>query len=200
MKKKKKNNLLTVIAVLLIVAGSSILIYDFVTKKMRDANVEQHKISFLEDIANPPEKDNDIEPDVYGLLEIDSLDISLPVSTDGNFEDLYNTLVAYSEAPKPPKEGNFAIAGHNGACGLMCKFKDLHEINPAEKEHIRFIDRANTYVYEIYYKEIVDKSDIWVLDPKEGETTLTLITCRYPSWTHPDRLVVQAKLVEVIPH
>ena len=65
MKKKKKNNLLTVIAVLLIVAGSSILIYDFVTKKIRDANVEQHKISFLEDIANPSEKDKDIEPDVW---------------------------------------------------------------------------------------------------------------------------------------
>ena len=115
------------------------------------------------------------------------------------FEDLYNTLVAYSEAPNHLKKGTLHRR-NNGACGLMCKFKDLHEIDPSEKEHIRFMDRDNTYVYEIYYKEIVDKSDIWVLDPKEGETTLTLITCRYPSWTHPDRLVVQAKLVEVIPN
>lgn len=200
MRKKKKINLLTIIGLLLIISGSSILIADYLNTKHRDNAVEQLKQDFLQGIENPSESDDDpdFEDNTYGILEIDSIDVSLPVSDDGNFDRLYHTLVAYSEAPKPPNAGNFSIAGHNGSCGELCKFRDLHSVQNGEE--IRFIDRENTYIYEVYRNFEVDMSEVWVLNPIEDETTLTLITCKFPSWTRPERIIVHARLKEVIPN
>lgn len=201
MQKKKKFNILTIIGLLLILSGSSILIADYVNTQRRDKAVDQLKQGFLQGIEDPSEDESDevdIDNNTYGILEIDSIDVSLPVSDDGNFDRLYHTLVAYSEAPKPPNEGNFSIAGHNGSCGELCKFRDLYSVQNGEE--IRFIDRENTYVYEVYNNFEVDMSEVWVLDPIEDETTLTLITCKYPSWTRPERIIVHARLKEVIPN
>lgn len=200
MQKKKKINLLTIIGLLLIISGSSILIADYLNTKHRDNAVEQLKQEFLQGIENPSESDDepDIKDNTYGILEIDSIDVSLPVSDDGNFDRLYHTLVAYREAPKPPNVGNFSIAGHNGSCGELCKFRDLHTVQNGEE--IRFIDRENTYIYEVYRNFEVDMSEVWVLNPIDDETTLTLITCKFPSWTRPERIIVHARLKEVIPN
>lgn len=200
MQKKKKINLLTIIGLLLIISGSSILIADYLNTKHRDNAVEQLKQEFLQGIENPSESDDepDIKNNTYGILEIDSIDVSLPVSDDGNFDRLYHTLVAYREAPKPPNVGNFSIAGHNGSCGELCKFRDLHTVENGEQ--IRFIDRENTYIYEVYRNFEVDMSEVWVLNPIDDETTLTLITCKFPSWTRPERIIVHARLKEVIPN
>lgn len=200
MQKKKKFNLLTIIGLLLIISGSSILIADYLNTKHRDNAVEQLKQEFLQGIENPSENDDepDIKDNTYGILEIDSIDVSLPVSDDGNFDRLYHTLVAYREAPKPPNVGNFSIAGHNGSCGELCKFRDLHTVKNGEQ--IRFIDRENTYIYEVYRNFEVDMSEVWVLNPIDDETTLTLITCKFPSWTRPERIIVHARLKEVIPN
>jgi len=200
MQKKKKINLLTIIGLLLIISGSSILIADYLNTKHRDNAVEQLKQEFLQGIENPSESDDqpDIKDNTYGILEIDSIDVSLPVSDDGNFDRLYHTLVAYREAPKPPNVGNFSIAGHNGSCGELCKFRDLHTVENGEQ--IRFIDRENTYIYEVYRNFEVDMSEVWVLNPIDDETTLTLITCKFPSWTRPERIIVHARLKEVIPN
>lgn len=200
MQKKKKINLLTIIGLLLIISGSSILIADYLNTKHRDNAVEQLKQEFLQGIENPSESDDepDIKNNTYGILEIDSIDVSLPVSDDGNFDRLYHTLVAYREAPKPPNVGNFSIAGHNGSCGELCKFRDLHTVQNGEE--IRFIDRENTYIYEVYRNFEVDMSEVWVLNPIDDETTLTLITCKFPSWTRPERIIVHARLKEVIPN
>lgn len=200
MQKKKKINLLTIIGLLLIISGSSILIADYLNTKHRDNAVEQLKQDFLQGIENPSESDDqpDIKDNTYGILEIDSIDVSLPVSDDGNFDRLYHTLVAYREAPKPPNVGNFSIAGHNGSCGELCKFRDLHTVENGEQ--IRFIDRENTYIYEVYRNFEVDMSEVWVLNPIDDETTLTLITCKFPSWTRPERIIVHARLKEVIPN
>ena len=200
MQKKKKINLLTIIGLLLIISGSSILIADYLNTKHRDNAVEQLKQDFLQGIENPSENDDepDIKDNTYGILEIDSIDVSLPVSDDGNFDRLYHTLVAYREAPKPPNVGNFSIAGHNGSCGELCKFRDLHTVENGEQ--IRFIDRENTYIYEVYRNFEVDMSEVWVLNPIDDETTLTLITCKFPSWTRPERIIVHARLKEVIPN
>lgn len=200
MQKKKKINLLTIIGLLLIISGSSILIADYLNTKHRDNAVEQLKQEFLQGIESPSESDDepDIKNNTYGILEIDSIDVSLPVSDDGNFDRLYHTLVAYREAPKPPNVGNFSIAGHNGSCGELCKFRDLHTVQNGEE--IRFIDRENTYIYEVYRNFEVDMSEVWVLNPIDDETTLTLITCKFPSWTRPERIIVHARLKEVIPN
>ena len=202
MKKTRKFNILTLIGALLIISGGSILIGDYITKQNRNKETESYKQHFLDGLDGIDEVDPDttveIDIDVHGILEIDRIDLSLPVANDGNFENLYSVLVAYNEAPTPPTEGNYAIAGHNGACGDTCGFKNLNQVESGDL--IRYIDRENSYVYEVYENIIVDKSDTWILNPKDDETTLTLITCRYPSWTHPDRLIVHAKLIEVVPN
>ena len=199
MKKREKINFLTIIGLILILSGSSILIVDYVSKIQRDKTAEDYKQDFIDGINEDDiVKNPDLPLDVAGILEIDSIELSLPVSADGVFENLYDVLVAYSEAPTPPTVGNFAIAGHNGSCGELCKFKDLYKVQSGEE--IRYIDRENTYVYKVYKNHIVDKADVWVLDPVEDKTTLTLITCQYPSWTRPERLIVHAELVEVIPN
>lgn len=202
MKKKKKINIYGVLSVIFLLTGLSLFTYHYVSQYNQTKQLNKIKADFEKMLVDPPEKDDteedlNLAADMWGMLTIDSVGIELPIAIADNFDGLYTSLVAYSTSPEPPNPGNFAIAGHNGSCAV-CTFRDLHDTQEGDTVEIR--TKENTFIYEVYaVRENLMNTETWVLDPVPDETTLTLITCQYSSWTNPLRLVVQARLIETIP-
>lgn len=200
--KLKKINILGLVGFLLVVTGLSAITYDILTNYFEQKRIESDRQDFLDSINNGEgEDDPENNPSensfdtVQGILKIEKIGVDNPVSISGDFDLLYRYLVAYKDSAIPPDEGNFTITGHNGNCA-NCGFRNLYRL--VDGDVIVFTDKTRkTYKYEVYDNFIVDKSDIYVLDDIKDETTLTLITCQYPSLTRPERLIIRARLVEV---
>lgn len=197
---KKKLNFMQLLSLLFVLIGITLFAYHFTTTYLQNRELNKIKDQFQQLLDDPnPDTSDDVllEENIWGMLKIDSVDIDLPIAIADNFDGLYTSLVAYDTSPVPPNEGNFAIAGHNGSCPV-CTFRYLHDTE--EGDTIELTSRDATYIYEIYaVRENVMNTETSVLDPVPDETTLTLITCQYSSWTNPLRLIVHARLVEIIP-
>lgn len=205
MKKRKFiNRLINTIGIILILIGGSIVAYDFLqdyneTKKLeKDKQAIMNQIAEVEPGEQEPNTSTDTELDqkVWGLIEIDSINLSYPVVVTDDFSIMRQYLVAYKDSRLPPNKGNLSIAGHRGKCAL-CGFTRLVELK--EGETIKIIEREYTHVYEVTKSFMVDKTETWVLDDDGDKTTLTLITCETVS-KNPNRQIIRAELKESIPN
>lgn len=198
---KKKKNKTNILATIFITIGLALFSVNAIQTYMKNKEIEKVKQDFMNSLQDPdiPEDEGNGEVEmgknIWGLLTIESVGIDLPVATGGNFKSLYNSLIAYETDVLPPDKGNFVVAGHNGSCPV-CTFRYLHDVNIGDEVFLQ--SKKQTMKYEIYDSFFVMNDDLWVLDPIEDESTLTLLTCRYSSWTNPERLIVRARLVEVI--
>ncbi|HZJ87492.1 MAG TPA: sortase [Erysipelothrix sp.] len=189
-----KKKIFNILGTLFLMIGLGLFAVHFYNQYVETKNVNKLKDNFMMSLEDPVEADEDVEFDTWGLLIIDSVDIELPITISDNFDDLYSTLIAYDTAPIPPEEGNFTIAGHNGSCPV-CTFRYLHDVENGDE--VKIINKTHTLTYEVYESLEVLNTETWVLDPVEDETTLSLLTCKYSSWTNPWRLIVRARLVDV---
>lgn len=189
-----KKKIFNILGTLFLMIGLGLFAVHFYNQYVETKNVNKLKDNFMMSLEDPVEADEDVEFDTWGLLIIDSVDIELPITISDNFDDLYSTLIAYDTAPIPPEEGNFTIAGHNGSCPV-CTFRYLHDVENGDE--VKIINKTHTLTYEVYESLEVLNTETWVLDPVEDETTLSLLTCKYSSWTNPWRLIVRARLVDI---
>lgn len=194
---KKKKIFLNILASIFLIAGVSLLGIHYYNEYIQKQTVEKIKEDFLLSLSDPVEPSDDEEKKeitAWGLLTIDSVGIELPITIADNFDDLYSSLIAYDSAPVPPEPGNFTVAGHNGSCPV-CTFRYLHDVENGDLIEVMSVDHIMTY--EVYETLEVLNTETWVLDDVEGETTLSLLTCKYSSWTNPWRLIVRARLINV---
>ena len=111
MKKRKFiNRLINTIGIILILIGGSIVAYDFLQDYNETQKLEKDKQAIMDQIAEvepgdqePGEKEPDTTPDteldkkVWGLLEIESINLSYPVIVTDDFSILRQYLVAYKK-------------------------------------------------------------------------------------------------------
>lgn len=199
-----KNKILNILGSIFLIIGLSLFAIHFYNQYIETKNVNQLKEDFMASLNEVPDENPDgdtiddipnLEKDIWGMLYIDSVDIELPIAIRDNFDGLYSHLVAYDYLPIPPEEGNFTIAGHNGSCPV-CTFRYLHDVENGDE--VKIITKKHTLTYEVYETLEVLNTETWVLDPIEDETTLSLLTCKYSSWTNPWRLIVRARLIESV--
>lgn len=197
---KKKRNFLSILSTIFFILGITLFGVHFYKQYTESKNVDKLKEDFMLSLQDDPEVPEpgdaerpELAENIWGLLTIDSVDIELPIAIADNFDGLYSHLVAYDFAPVPPEQGNFTIAGHNGSCPV-CTFKYLHDVENGDL--VTVMSKTHTMTYEVYDKLEVMNTETWVLDPVEDETTLSLLTCKYSSWTNPWRLIVRARLID----
>lgn len=97
----------------------------------------------------------------------------------------------------PGQVGNFAVAGHRVTAGNP--FWSLPSLKDGD---LVYIDtKVNTYTYKVTGKQMVQPSDMAVLDAvpghpgqRPGRRLITLITCD-PAWTGTHRVIVTGVLV-----
>ena len=102
--------------------------------------------------------------------------------------------VGYHPGSAPPgTEGNMVLTGHNDIFGEV--FRRVEELNPGQEIRVQS-STGEWHTYIIREKQIVEPSEVWVLDQNLGADTplTTLITC-YPYRVNSHRMIVFAELV-----
>lgn len=92
--------------------------------------------------------------------------------------------------PVPGQPGNAVISGHRTTFGRP--FYDLDKLE--EGDRIEVETAVGVHVFEIRTKIVVEPTDVWVTEHKQG-AWLTLTTC-HPHFSAAERLIIQAELVE----
>ncbi|HVU59614.1 MAG TPA: class D sortase [Candidatus Saccharimonadales bacterium] len=131
---------------------------------------------------------------------IPKINLEIPVDftqTSTNEADIENALengiVHYPSTVMPGEQGNAAFFGHSSnnifnPGKYKFAFVLLHELVPGDTFYITY--GGKVYIYKVFSKQIVDPSDVGVLNNIAGHTaTATLITCDPPG-TSLHRLVV----------
>lgn len=124
-------------------------------------------------------------------LEIPYIDMNHHVLDETTDKNLSLALTQIKEN-QTPGMGNFTIAGHRGYRDGR-HFSNLDEVPVGELAYLHTKDK--TYVYEIVSLEVIEATDVDVLDDKEDLKELTLITCTV---TGRQRIAVKGKLIEEV--
>ncbi|RPF54032.1 class D sortase [Aquisalibacillus elongatus] len=138
-----------------------------------------------------PEEKPAVSSNLVGVMRIGQIDLELPV-LDGATEHNLNRGLGLMKSTAPLGEkGNTGIAGHRGySHGVL--FNRLDEVVEGDRIEIETPDEV--IEYEVYNVLLVEPEDVWVLEPEDGKTNITLITCE-PIYDPTHRIIVQAERV-----
>lgn len=151
-----------------------------------DAGEEDVDLSEIEDLTlSQDELENVLE------LEIPFIKINQLVLNETTDENLNIALTQIKEN-QTPGAGNFTIAGHRGYRDGR-HFSNLAKVPVGEMAYLHTKDK--TYAYEITSSEVIEATDVGVLDDQKGQDELTLITCTVSG---KNRVAVKGNLVETI--
>lgn len=130
---------------------------------------------------------------LIGRLTIPRLHLSAMVREGVRENTLSLALGHVPSTAVPGQKGNVAIAGHRDTV-----FRSLRGIR--KYDLIRFETPSGSYLYQVSSIEIVDPTDVSVLQARR-DSELTLITC-YPFHyigSAPERFIVKAREVDRVP-
>lgn len=197
-KKKSKKSYLTIIGTIMIIVGLGFIAWDLGTTYFERQSIDQEMQDFFNAAVLPEDNDQSMpkeatDQELWGMIQIDKLDLNFPIIVSDNWDYLSRYLVAWEQSVNPPNEGNFSIAGHNGRCA-SCVFRNFEKLDNGD--NVRLVDKDNTYTYEIYDIFEVFYTDTSVLNETPGETTLTLVTCTEQTHYDEYRTIVKARLID----
>lgn len=166
-------------------------IFSFITLPTKETNKESLSID---------QKDFNIKN--FGI-KIEKIGIVAPIiaNVDGATKDIYNKKlkngVAHLKGSSfPGQGGNIFIFGHSSSNigeGLYSKiFARLGKLEKGDKIIIFYKNKE--YIYSVFEKKIVEKTDISVIESTKEEQ-LTLMTC-WPVGTAEKRLIIKSFLVK----
>lgn len=176
--RKKVGNILICLGILLVILGMTLLIYNV---HVGEAAAEKCRIK-AEEIKTyiKSAKTNDSigtveaatvgDASYIGLLEIPSIDMELPISSECSEELLKTMPCRYSGTLD---NGTLVVAGHNYKDG---QFGELSNIDVGDDVYIIDI-RGRRHSYTVEEIEILEASDIQKMI--KSDWSLTLYTCTY---------------------
>ncbi|MDN3136052.1 class A sortase [Enterococcus faecalis] len=144
----------------------------------------------IKTIQNVQENFNEVSDSVLGSIEIDSIQLKLPILIGDSFDNML-----YGACTVLPKQtmgkGNYALASHNaGYEGLL--FTSLNKVSVGDL--IKVNDRSgHSFIYKVKEQRHVDMTDTTMLNLTR-KPTLTLITCDQATKTT-GRIIVIAELI-----
>jgi sortase A len=128
------------------------------------------------------------------VIAIPKINLNQVVIQGTNEGDLELGPGHYASTPLPGEAGNVGIAGHRTTWGRP--FYSLDQLVAGDP--IYLATSRGTFVYRVTSSQIVDPSDVGVLNPTT-DATLTLTTCN-PRYSAAQRLVVHATLASTLTH
>jgi len=125
-------------------------------------------------------------------IVVDTPKVKIDASIYGG-DDWYQLIKGvghYTGSANPGENGNMVLSAHNDIYGET--FRDIQYLQPGDEIRIQANDNR-WYTYVVYDKQVVNPSDVWVLQ-RGNEPIVTLITC-HPYRVDTKRMVVFGKLV-----
>jgi LPXTG-site transpeptidase (sortase) family protein len=127
---------------------------------------------------------------VIRIPTIERLEEGWAVVEGVELRNLKNGAGHMPHTPLPGMPGNSVISGHRTTYGAP-----FHEIGDLVPGDVIEVDTAiGTHTYEVREIIIVQPTELWVTEPREG-SWLTLTTC-HPKFSARQRLIVFAELVD----
>lgn len=134
-------------------------------------------------------KENSLNLDVCGIIEIPSLNLSYPIFSTVS-EKLLKISVCRFYGEMPPAHSNLCIAGHNYENGKF--FSLISNLKKEDKIHIYDVSH-HKYTYSVFNQYEVKTDDLSPLSYDSNSCQLTLVTCN--NWNK-HRIIIKALLLE----
>ncbi|MEA3510526.1 MAG: sortase [Actinomycetota bacterium] len=139
-------------------------------------------------VESTPEKGSAFS--VIRIPSIERLEDGWAIVEGVELRNLKNGAGHMPHTPLPGMPGNSVISGHRTTYGAP--FHEIGELVPGD---VIEVDTAiGTHTYEVRETIIVQPTELWVTEPREG-AWLTLTTC-HPKFSARQRLIVFAELVD----
>lgn len=131
---------------------------------------------------------------IVGFVEIDSLDILLPIYETTTHRSLIDGvgIVETTDIPNGDNNSVSVIAGHRGGYNGKDTFLEINELKNRDK--VKVITREKTYTYEVYGNEIIEPTDWSKFTREEDKSKVILMTC-HPYPTERYRLLIYTRLI-----
>lgn len=159
-----------------------------VSESAKPTSVSDTVVKVVATAKPPPVKPKNME----GVLSIDKIDLKLPILSGATMDNMKIAVASIANTGKAGAIGNYAIAGHRNLT-YGKNFNRLDEVVPGDL--IEVDTGSNKFVYRVDEKLYVLPTDVWVLQSKDSNREITLITCD-PMVDPTHRLIVEGKLVE----
>jgi len=126
-------------------------------------------------------------------IEIPRLNVDAGIRAGDDWISLQAGVGHQQYSSNPGVEGNMVLTAHNDIYGEI--FRRLDELQPGDEVRIQS-SNGEWYTYLVRESQIVDPTEVWVLDQNLGQETpiTTLISC-YPYRVNTHRVVVFAELL-----
>ncbi len=185
-------------------AGWELLATDFINSRIQaDAQsrvtgvLEENRIELpptevFDDAEGPVRFHPEAAPDAgteLAVLTVERLGLSAVVFEGVDRDTLKKGPGHMPDTAVPGQPGNSVISGHRTTYGRP--FFDLDLLKPGDR--IELETAIGVTVYEVRSTEIVEPTDVWVTEDREGGW-LTLTTC-HPKFSARQRLIVFAEMV-----
>jgi sortase A len=128
-------------------------------------------------------------PEQARRIQIPAIGVDSTIVQGVDWDQLKKGVGQLVGSTQPGKEGNLVLAAHNDIFGEI--FRHLDKLSPGDAITIS-TDRS-AYQYVIREIDIVEPTDVYVMDPTDHAQT-TLISC-YPYQINTQRIVVFADLI-----
>lgn len=188
------------IAIVLISAGLILIAYPFYQEWTNHQKVKalEKAITLISEAEEEALEELDALPFTKGTLEnlmeleIPSIQLKQHVLNETTEENL-NIALTQIKKDQTPGVGNFTIAGHRGYRDGR-HFSDLGKVSIGEIVYLHTKDK--TFVYEITSSDVIEATQIEVLDDRSDVDEITLITCTVSGLK---RIAVKGQLVHEMP-
>ena len=141
---------------------------------------------YLNNLLIEPVKEEELEPDLIGRLEIEKINLNAPIK-QGTTNEILKDYVGHIEETAI-YDGNIGLAAHNRGN----KYSYFSQLNKLEKgDLIRYTTIYGTKEYIVEQKNEILETD-WSIFNNSSENVITMITCVTDKPEY--RLCVQAKL------
>ena len=132
-------------------------------------------------------------PEQARRMQIPALSLDKPIVQGDDWEQLKKGVGQHIGSGLPGQPGNLVLSAHNDIYGEI--FRNLDKLKPGDE--IIISTERRDYTYVVRDLDVVEPTDVWVMDPTEHAST-TLISC-YPYLVNNKRIVVFADLAATGP-
>lgn len=147
--------------------------------------------ALIQQINSTRTRQEDPQPNDPVFIDIPAIGINRGSILPGaDWDTLRGGIGWFKNGAAPGRNQNVVLVGHNDIYGEI--FRELPAMEKGDEIRI-YASNGQQYTYRVTDTEVVEPTDVWVLDSNSG-AHLTLITC-YPYQVDSQRFIVFAELV-----